>query len=150
MNKSKYKNVFIIYDNIKFKSKLEVNCYKILRENGFNPEYEPIKIKIFEGESLKINGYIPNKSTRDLERISNILPITYKIDFFFTKKVNNRTIYIFIEAKGRPNDVYPIKKKMFLSYLNSNYDTNPDDVYFFEVHNIKQIHQCIKIINSIV
>lgn len=150
MNKSKYKNVFITYDNIQFKSKLEVSCYKILKENGFNPEYEPIKIKIFEGNTLKINGYIPNKSTRDLEKLTSILPITYKIDFFFTKKLDNRTVYIFIEAKGKPNDVYPIKKKMLLSYLNNSYSTSPENIYFFEVHNIKQINQCVQIIKSIV
>lgn len=149
MRRSKYNNNFIYYDNIKFKSKLEVNCYKIFKEKDLNPQYEPFKLIVVNKQNIKINAYIPSIKTKEFKKINFLLPITYVIDFYIKRKLKDRNVHFFIETKGIPNDTYPIKKKLLLTFLNNNYGINPEDIYFFEVHNINQINECVQIIKSI-
>lgn len=49
---NKYNNISKVYDGINFKSKLEISCYKKLKEEGFNPKYEEKKFIIFNGFKL--------------------------------------------------------------------------------------------------
>ena len=55
---NKYKSNIYNFNNIKFKSRLEVSCYKLLIEAGLNPSYESEKIILWEGfKPLKIFYY---------------------------------------------------------------------------------------------
>ena len=59
----KVKNARItIYDGISFKSKLEVYCYKKLKENGIPFEYEPKVYTLFVGNKPNlVSFYDPDK-----------------------------------------------------------------------------------------
>ena len=135
------------FDNIKFKSALECSCYKKLKESGLEFNYESERIIIWEGLKLKNTKlYLPNKICRILEEYNKkLLNITYTPDFVVIK--DNYKIYF--DVKGKENDVYPIKRKMFLKYLEEKQD---DWIYiFFEPHYVKQMIQaidCIKNLNN--
>lgn len=138
------------YKNIKFRSKLELACYKKLEESGLEFSYETEKFilnKSFKPENIII--YVPKKLgvgkyDKNLE-LSNktILSITYTPDFIVVK--DNYKIYF--DVKGKENDTYPIKKKIFLKLLE---EKNDDINYiFFEPHSVKQMLQAIEIINNL-
>lgn len=138
------------YKGIKFKSKLEYSCYKKLEDAGFDFSYEGERITLWEGAKLKNTMvYAPKKLRaghygRDLELQNRaLLNTTYTPDFIVTK--GDYTIYF--DVKGKENDVYPIKKKMFLKYLE---DRNDNRKYiFFEPHNVRQMLQAIDIIEKL-
>lgn len=110
-----------IYDGIKFKSKLETYVYKQLKAHNLKAEYEPIKFELVP--SFTFCG-------------KKIRPITYTPDF-----VGDNFI---IEAKGRPNETFPIKWKLFLFSL---FNKDLTDKYkLFIVHNHKETDECIKLI----
>jgi hypothetical protein len=58
----KVKNATLIeYDSITFKSKLEMYCYKLLKENNISVEYEVVKFQIldpFVYNDEKVRGMI--------------------------------------------------------------------------------------------
>lgn len=140
--------------NITFKSKLEKVVYQCLSENGFNPQYEPITFTLIDPFEAKTPFYDKETDTqfnrrresgdtsaKKLVRKSNkIQGIRYTPDFYF--KYKNLDIYI--EAKGFENDIYYIKKKLFLRYL----DMQPEDAMYFEVYTKKQLLQAIEIIKE--
>lgn len=140
----------LYYNNIKFRSKLECSCYKKLESSGLNFAYESQKFVLWEGtKPNNITIYAPNKIgvgkySKLLEQQTRaLLNITYTPDFIVLKK----DYRIYFDVKGKENDTYPIKKKMFLKYLN-----NLNDGYkylFFEPHNIRQMLQAIDIIKSL-
>ena len=129
------------YDNIQFKSRLEAIIYKTLKENGFDPKYEPLKFTIWEGYKPKV-PFFDRDSKTGLLRNNNkkIIDITYTPDFCF----DYNDVSIIMEAKGMENDVFYIKKKLFRKYLES-WDK---PVLYFELYSKKQLLQAINIIKS--
>ena len=111
------------YDGISFKSKLEKMAYQTLKEQGFPVQYEPKKFIIWEGFRPNVPFYNKDTSTRML-----------KMD---SKKV--------IDMKGFENNTYPLKKKIFRKWLESNY---PNSIYF-EIFTKKQLLQAIDIIKNL-
>lgn len=87
----------LVYDSIKFRSKLEVYCYKRLRESNIKTEYESKKFILQQGFEL------------DNEKIR---PITYTPDFIGDTFI--------IECKGMQTDSFKIKWKMFKYWLFTN------------------------------
>lgn len=146
---NKYKNTQIHYNNFNFKSKQELNCYKTFKEAGFELQYEKFPISLMSSFKPLVNVYLPSKSKDLVLTKKSFIGITYHVDFYLPLERNGRKIHVFIEVKGMPNDVYPLKKKMFIKALEEQFE-NPENIYFFEVHNIRQVHQAINIINSIV
>jgi hypothetical protein len=132
----------IVYNNIRFKSKLEVSFYKILTQAGFNPQYERITYLLWKGFKPTIPFYTKDKKTKLLKLDEvKLRDMTYTPDFTF--RYNGRLIII--EAKGKENDTYPLKKKLFRGLLESMTLDNP---LFFEVFTQKQLLQAIEIIKS--
>lgn len=136
-----------VYDNIEFKSILEKSCYKKLKEAKLNFAYESEKILIWEGFKIEnIQSYSPKKIKAGkygkelLLQKRRILDITYTPDFVVIK--GNYKIYF--DVKGKENDVYPLKKKMFLKILENRRDKYK--YLFFEPHNVRQMVQAIEII----
>lgn len=126
------------YNGIQFKSKLEVTIYKTFKELGFDIQYEPEKITIWEGFKPTIPFYTKDKKT-GLLKLDNkkLISITYTPDFIFKYK----DLYVIVEGKGIFNDVYPYKRKLFRQYL----EKVPNSVYF-EIYSKKQALQAAEII----
>ena len=139
----------ILYDNILFDSNLEISCYKLLKENNIDFTYNEEKIILFEG--FKFNNvifYQPNKKKEYMVNNRKVLNTTYTPDFRIN--INKEDIIIYIETKGKENDVYPLKRKMFLKYLECLSENNGYICYFFEPHNVTQIKESIDVILRII
>ena len=106
------------FNNIEFKSQLEVLIYKTLLQAGFEPQYENLKFHIWEGFKPSIPFFIKDKRTKSIKQDSNkIINITYTPDITFQYK----GYLILIEVKPDfCNDVYPYKRKIFRKYLEEN------------------------------
>jgi hypothetical protein len=130
------------YDGIFFKSKLEKMAYQTLKEQGFPVLYEPKKFIIWEGFRPNVPFYNKDASTRMLKMDSKkVIDISYTPDLMF--EYNNHLIII--EMKGFENNTYPLKKKIFRKWLESNY---PNSIYF-EIFTKKQLLQAIDIIKNL-
>lgn len=130
------------YDGISFKSKLEKMAYQTLKEQGFPVLYEPKKFIIWEGFRPNVPFYNKDVSTRMLKMDSKkVIDISYTPDLMF--EYNNHLIII--EMKGFENNTYPLKKKIFRKWLESNY---PNSIYF-EIFTKKQLLQAIDIIKNV-
>lgn len=130
----------LAYNGIQFKSKLEVTCYKTLREHGFKPLYEGKKFVLWEGFKPTVAFY--NRSPKKKELVldtAKIRDITYTPDFTF--KVGSTLIII--EVKGIENNVFPVKKKLFRSLLEGIKDT-----MYFEIRTKKELVTAIEIIKA--
>jgi hypothetical protein len=130
-------------DGVVFRSKLEANCYKTLKESGLPFQYEGCKLELQSTIDLSQETLIcllPSKENNIEVQKQKLRPITYTPDFIVTLPDETK---LYIEAKGRPNDVYPMKKKMILFYLCKN----ESDSSFAEVHSVKQMQQLIDYIN---
>lgn len=108
------------YNGVKYRSKLESEFAKVFDESGIPFKYEPFKITLIP--SFKYLG----QTIRD---------VSYTPDFVV---YNN----IIIEAKGFPNDAYPLRKKMVLKYI-------VDNNYNYEFYEIKTKNQLLKLIEEL-
>lgn len=146
---------------ITFKSQLEKSIYNTLLQQGFVPEYEPVTFTLWEGFS-PVTPYYDKESDRQRERrleegketcpskmlvrkTGKIIGIRYTPDFHF--KYNNLDVWI--EAKGIENDVFYIKKKMFLKYLDDRFYRTGERAVYFEVYTKRQLLQALQIIREL-
>lgn len=144
---------------IAFKSLLEKSVYNTLLQQGFEPQYEPKTFTLWDGftpitpfydkETDKQNQKRAELLGRKVSKIlvkkeGKVIGIRYKPDFYF--KYNDLNVYI--EAKGIENDVFYIKKKMFIKYLDNLYTEKGEKSIYFEVYTKKQLLQAIEIIKS--
>lgn len=133
------------YDGMWFKSQIEVDTYKALIEEGFNPEYEKHTYVLQKTRLFPTQHYAPFKD-RKLHKMVwglnkyKIISLKYTPDFVFT--IGDKLIVI--EVKGYSNDRYPYQKKLFFKWLE---DHNPNSA-FFEIHNKKQLQAAIDIIKK--
>lgn len=143
MSNTKIKNATPTrFNGIEFKSKLEVSVYKTLLVAGFKPDYEKLKFTLWEGYKPTVPFYTKSKKTRELELDdTKIRGITYTPDFTFRYK----DYLIIVEVKGKENDVYPYKRKLFRKWLEINC---PKSV-FFEVFTKRNTETAIKIIKQL-
>lgn len=146
--------------NITFKSVLEKSIYNTLLQQGFEPQYEPTTFTLWEGFEPITPYYDKETDKQKIKRLSDgtntcpskiliqktgkIVGIRYTPDFYF--KYNDLNVYI--EAKGIENDVFYIKKKMFIKYLDDLYTEKGEKSIYFEVYTKKQLLQAIEIIKS--
>lgn len=146
--------------SITFKSIIEKRFYNILLQHGFNPRYEPKTFTLWEGFQ-PITPYYDKETDRQVakrleegvnncpsrmlvQKTGKLVGIRYTPDFYF--KYNNLNVYI--EAKGIENDVFYIKKKMFLHYLDRLHLEKGEKSIYFEVYTKKQLLQAIEIIKN--
>ena len=157
MTNNKIRNATeVSHRGITFKSKLEKVIYDTLTQQGFSPQYEPTTFTLWDGFS-PITPFYDKETPRHKEsRIENgdkikstilvlkdakIVGIRYTPDFYF--KYGDYDIYI--EAKGIENDVFYIKKKLFIKYLDDRLLNDGIKSIFFEVYTKKQLLQAIEI-----
>lgn len=140
-----------IIDGIKFASGTEGQTYKLLKANGFKPEYEQYKFTLMESIKPTVPFYTKGKKHSNLNfRFSELAPemsrlrkTTYTPDFTFRYK----DYFIIIEVKGVTYEDYIIKRKLFRHYLENTNEFGK--IIFFEVYNIKMINQMIEIIKGL-
>ena len=105
-------------DGIKFQSKLEAYCYKQLRDNGILFKYEEDRFTLIE-------GFMPNSDSWEFKykkfvpRCKKVAPITYKPDFTCPE------MSWVIECKGRANESFPLRWKLFKRHLKMT-DQTPE------------------------
>jgi len=140
--KSKVKNAKKeTYDGLNFESRLEVNCYKMLKENNILFEYIPksfLLVDVFKTDlteyTFKTNGNLfvskPNKLYHS---------INYTPDFIGSNWV--------LETKGLRTPLFAMRWKLFIRMLGLN--ANNPYKHLFIAGNKKQLEECIKIIKSL-
>lgn len=129
-----------VYNDIKFKSKLEATCYKTLNESGLVAGYETVTFKLMEGFKPTVPFYNRSKSKVFRLDMSKVRDITYTPDFTIFYK---DALFI-LEIKGIENETFPLKKKLFRKYL----EQMETPCVYFEIHTKKELLEVIDIIKS--
>lgn len=130
-------------DGIKFRSKLEVFAYKHLKANGLDFRYEEFTSVLLSKFTNNVRLFEPNREKDLKEYDVSYNAMTYTPDFVY----ENSDLLIVIETKGRPNEQYPLKKKLFLHKIGL---TGNKQVIFIEPHTQKQVLQAIDIIKNLI
>ncbi len=151
LNNKKVKNATSIeIDGINFRSKLESYCYRKLKELGVEFSYEEVKVDLISSLNFnKIRAFHPVQSGKkkgEWQEIFKINKKTYTPDFIIP---NHNGYYVVVEIKGFSNDDYPTKRKLFLSYLENEFDNTDVKPVFLEPHNIRQVDLCIEFIKNL-
>lgn len=144
-----------VLQGIKFKSQLEKSVYTTLSQLGFKPQYEPKTFTLWDGFTPSTPYYDretdtqrdkrnPKSSKMLILKSSKIVGIRYTPDFYFKYK----GIDIWIEAKGIENDVFYIKKKLFIKYLDNLFEETGQKSMYFEVYTKRHLLQALSIIQE--
>ena len=140
---NKIKNAqIIVYNEITFKSKLDLMAYKLLEEKGFNPQYEQNTFIIWQGFRPVVPFFTKNKARQVINNNKKLINITYTPDIYF----EYQGYKVIIEMKGFTNDVYPIKVKLFRKYIEQLQDSN--NYLLFELYTKQQLLTAIQIIEE--
>lgn len=129
-----------VFNDIRFKSKLEESFYKTLVAAGLKPGYEQTKFVLAGGFKPTVPFFNRSESKVFRMDMAKVRDITYTPDFII---LYNGTMFI-IEAKGIENDTFPLKKKLFRKLLESM----EMPCVYFEVRTKRELLEAIKIIKS--
>ena len=129
----------VTFDGIKFASGLEKYMYIALKKAKIKAKYEGQTYTVQEGFMFNNESY-ERQSNGKGELVNRgckkILPIKYTPDF-----VSDTFI---IECKGRANESFPMRWKMFKKYVNDNLP----HVTLYKPQNQKECDKVIEIINE--
>jgi hypothetical protein len=117
------------------RSKLEEQCASLLTSNGIKFEYEPYRITLIEGTTLRNPCYERVGKVFKLNTIKQ-RAITYTPDF-----VGDGWI---IETKGYEQESSKLKWKLFKILL----DQKGINVMLFKPHTKSEILKCIEVIKT--
>ena len=127
----------VTYDGIKFASSLEKYMYIALKKAKIKAKYEGKTYTIQEGFVFNNESY-ERQSNGKGELVNRgckkILPIRYTPDFISDSFI--------IECKGRANESFPMRWKLFKKYVN----TNMKHVTLYKPQNQKECDEVIKLI----
>ena len=128
----------VIFNGIKFRSSLELYCYKRLKQEGFDFTYEPKDpIVLIERSEFKGRWIEPNNKNVFCEANTTTLPKRYTPDF-----VDNNGGWI-IETKGwQAADNWEAKRKLIRTDLKNA------DIWFFVPRTQADIEQSIRILQG--
>ena len=129
----------VTFDGITFASGLERYMYQVLKKNKIHAVYEGATFVLQEDFNFKIDSYerqANGKGDMVNRGKKKILNIKYTPDF-----VNDSFI---IECKGRANESFPIRWKMFKKYVNCNLK----HVTLYKPQNQKECDEVIKLITK--
>ena len=127
----------VTFDGIKFASVLEKYMYIALKKAKIKAKYEGQTYIVQEGFEFKNKSYERQSNGKgDLVNRGSkkVLPIKYTPDF-----VSDSFI---IECKGRANESFPLRWKMFKKYVNDNLKY----VTLYKPQNQKECDEVIKLI----
>ena len=127
----------VVYDGITFASGLEKYMYQALKKAKIKAEYEPETFVLQEGFMCEIQCY-ERQSNGKGDMVNRgekkILPIKYTPDFIGEGFI--------IETKGRANESFPLRWKMFKKYVNDNLK----HVTLYKPQNQKECDKVIELI----
>ena len=129
----------VTFDGIKFASGLEKYMYIALKKAKIKAKYEGQTYIVQEGFEFKNESYERQSNGKgDLVNrgCKKILPIKYTPDF-----VSDSFI---IECKGRANESFPLRWKMFKKYVNENLK----HVTLYKPQNQKECDVVIELIKN--
>ena len=129
----------VIYDGIKFASGLEKYMYIALKKAKIKAKYEGETYTIQEGFEFDMQSY--ERQTNGKGEIKNrgnkkILPIKYTPDFVSRSFI--------IECKGRANESFPMRWKLFKKYVK----VNMPRVTLYKPQNQKECDTVIELITK--
>lgn len=130
------------YKGITFQSGLELDFFEKAEKAKIPVEYESKSITLIEGFTLKSGEFYNHWGKSIIKRGSKIQSITYRPDFYY----DTGKIFIYIECKGRANESYPFRRKLFLRYLERSCHT----YIFFEPQTVKDNTEVINIIKNLI
>ena len=127
----------VTFDGIKFASGLEKYMYQALKKAKLKAKYEGETYVIQEGFEFKNKSY-ERQSNGKGEMVNRgskkVLPIKYTPDFVSRSFI--------IECKGRANESFPMRWKMFKKYVNDNLK----HVTLYKPQNQKECDEVIRLI----
>ena len=129
----------VICDGITFASGLEKYMYQALKKAKIKADYEGRTYTLIDGFEFKTSSYERQSNGKgDFVDRGNkkILPIKYTPDFISDKFI--------IECKGRANESFPIRWKLFKKFINRNYP----HVTLYKPQNQKECDQVINLITK--
>ena len=129
----------VTYDGIKFASGLERYMYKALKKAKIKAIYEGATFEIIKGFTFNNTSYerTANGKGDFIQRgRKKILPIKYTPDFIGDDFI--------IECKGRANESFPLRWKLFKKYVIKNYS----DTILFKPQNQKECDETVRLILS--
>lgn len=126
------------YNGIKFKSRVEVSIYRLLKTHNIEAKYEEETFILSPPIRPTVPFYNRTKKAGFHSIMSPIDSITYTPDFTFI--YNN--ILVIIEVKGFENDVFPVKRNLFRKLL----ETLDTYCMFFEVRTQKEMLEALEVI----
>jgi len=129
----------VICDGITFASGLEKYMYKALKKAKIKAYYEGQTYTLIDGFEFKTSSYERQSNGKGefVDRGNKkILPIKYTPDFISDKFI--------IECKGRANESFPIRWKLFKKFINRNYP----HVTLYKPQNQKECDQVINLITK--
>lgn len=142
MNKKVKNATSKVYNGIKFRSLTEVRVYRWLRDNGYKPYYEPdsfVLLDKFKPETpWFLEGIAQTTKKGDSKTVAQM---TYTPDFRLD--INNALI-LYIEVKGHPNDSYPLKRKLFLDWIEKHNKKYTKQIQFAEIHTIVGLNKLMQ------
>ena len=127
----------VTFDGIQFASGLEKYMYMALKKAKIKAKYEGQTYVLQEGFMLENKSY-ERQSNGKGEMVNRwskkILPIKYTPDFESTSFI--------IECKGRANESFPLRWKMFKNYINKHMK----HVTLYKPQNQKECDEVINLI----
>ena len=129
----------VTFDGIKFASGLEKYMYVALKNAKIYAEYEGMTFTVQEGFEFKNESY-ERQSNGKGEMVNRgskkVLPIKYTPDFVSPSFI--------IECKGRANESFPMRWKMFKKFVKDNLK----HVTLYKPQNQKECDEVIKLITK--
>ena len=129
----------VTFDGIKFASGLEKYMYIALKKAKIKAKYEGETYVLQEAFSFNIDSY-ERQSNGKGDMVNRgqkkILNIKYTPDFVSTSFI--------IECKGRANESFPLRWKMFKKYIKDNLK----HVTLYKPQNQKECDEVIKLITK--
>ena len=129
------------YDGINFSSGLERYCYMALKKEKLyeHGSYEGETFQILEGFQFTNEEYSRQsngKGEYTLRSPKKVLGIKYTPDFVASDYI--------IECKGRANESFPLRWKLFKSWMTNTGDSRP----LYKPQNQKEVDRTIELIKE--
>ena len=129
----------VTYDGVTFASGLERYMYQALKKAGIKAKYEGETYTLIDGFNFMTTSYERQSNGKgEFKDRGNkkILPIKYTPDFVANKFI--------IECKGRANESFPMRWKLFKKYINKYRPY----VTLYKPQNQKECDQVIELITK--
>ena len=127
----------VVYDGIKFASGLEKYMYQALKKAKIKAKYEGETYILQEAFNFKVDSF-ERQSNGKGDMVNRgqkkILNIKYTPDFISDSFI--------IECKGRANESFPLRWKMFKKYVNDNLP----HVTLYKPQNQKECDKVVELI----